>query len=166
MKILTVYSSLTGNTEKIAKAISEALPGSQLKKLPTDVNPQEYDLIFCGFWCDKGHPDELWEEFFKNIGSVPTAVFGTLGGGPNSERGRAFASKVLERISAPNILGLSLWQGKVDPKILEMMAKMPGAKPMTPERKAKLAEAAKHPTPQDLGEAAEWALCMRKAVEK
>ena len=40
MKILTVYSSLTGNTEKIAKAISEALPGSQLKKLPTDVNPQ------------------------------------------------------------------------------------------------------------------------------
>ena len=47
-----------------------------------------------------------------------------------------------------------------------MMSKMPGAKPMTPERKAKLEEAAKHPTPQDLSEAAEWAICMLKAVEK
>ena len=164
MKILTVYSTLTGNTEKIAKAIASAFQGSEIRKLPTDLNPGDFDLIFAGFWCDKGQPDEVWAEFFKKIGNTPTAVFGTLGGDPAGERAKAFADKVKANFARPNLLGLRLWQGRVDPKILEFMAKMPGAAPMTEERKARLAEAARHPTAEDCVEAAAWAIEMAESA--
>ena len=60
MKVLVAYATVTGNTEIIARAIASAIPGADLKKLPTDVNSQNYDFIFAGFWCDKGTPDEVW----------------------------------------------------------------------------------------------------------
>ena len=52
MKVLVAYATVTGNTEIIARAIASAIPGADLKKLPADVNPQDYDFIFAGFWCD------------------------------------------------------------------------------------------------------------------
>ena len=65
MKVLVAYATVTGNTEIIARAIASAIPGADLKKLPADVNPQDYDFIFAGFWCDKGTPDEVWQAFQK-----------------------------------------------------------------------------------------------------
>ena len=72
-----------------------------------------------------------------------------MGGDPNSERGQAWVN---------NFKGLRVWQGKIDPKILAAMAKMPGAKPVTPERQARLDEAAKHPTAEDQAQAGAWGL--------
>ena len=59
------------NTEIIARAIASAIPGADLKKLPTDVNSQNYDFIFAGFWCDKGTPDEVWQAFQKEAKTKP-----------------------------------------------------------------------------------------------
>ena len=87
MKVLVAYATVTGNTEIIARAIASAIPGADLKKLPTDVNSQNYDFIFAGFWCDKGTPDEVWQAFQKEAKTKPIAYFGTMGGDPNSERG-------------------------------------------------------------------------------
>lgn len=165
MKVLVTYASNTGNTEKIAKSIAEAIPGSICAKLPTSENPQDYDLIFCGFWCDKGHPDDEWKNFYGTIQNVPTAVFGTLGGNPNSERGSKFARQVKEQVNTPFLLDLRLWQGKVDPKIIEIMNKMSGA-PMTEERKKRLDEAAKHPDQNDLNQAAQWAKNIVRSLQK
>lgn len=154
MKVLVVYATVTGNTEIIGKAIAEGIPNADLYRLPAVVNPEDYDFIFAGFWCDKGHPDEVWQEFVKRIGDKPSAYFGTMGGEPNSERGSAWVQKVADAYPSS---AMKVWQGKIDPKILEAMAKMPGAKPMTEERRAKLEEAAKHPTEEDREEAAAWA---------
>ena len=85
MKVLVAYATVTGNTEIIARAIASAIPGADLKKLPADVNPQDYDFIFAGFWCDKGTPDEVWQAFQKEAKAKPIAYFGTMGGDPNSE---------------------------------------------------------------------------------
>jgi len=84
MKVLVAYATVTGNTEIIARAIASAIPGADLKKLPADVNPQDYDFIFAGFWCDKGTPDEVWQAFQKDAKARPIAYFGTMGGDPNS----------------------------------------------------------------------------------
>ena len=79
MKVLVAYATVTGNTEIIAHAIASAIPGADLKKLPADVNPQDYDFIFAGFWCDKGTPDEVWQAFQKEAKAKPIAYFGTMG---------------------------------------------------------------------------------------
>lgn len=76
-----------------------------------------------------------------------------MGGDPNSERGQAWVNKVAGLFPCENFKGLRVWQGKIDPKILAAMAKMPGAKPVTPERQARLDEAAKHPTAEDQAQA-------------
>ena len=158
MKVLVAYATVTGNTAVIARAIASAIPGADLKKLPADVNPHDYDFIFAGFWCDKGTPDEVWQAFQKEAKAKPIAYFGTMGGDPNSERGQAWVNKVAGLFPCENFKGLRVWQGKIDPKILAAMAKMPGAKPMTPERQARLDEAAKHPTAEDQAQAGAWAL--------
>lgn len=146
----------------MARAIASAIPGADLKKLPADVNPHDYDFIFAGFWCDKGTPDEVWQAFQKEAKAKPIAYFGTMGGDPNSERGQAWVNKVAGLFPCENFKGLRVWQGKIDPKILAAMAKMPGAKPMTPERQARLDEAAKHPTAEDRAQAGAWALELLK----
>ena len=96
--------------------------------------------------------------FQKEAKAKPIAYFGTMGGDPNSERGQAWVNKVAGLFPCENFKGLRVWQGKIDPKILAAMAKMPGAKPVTPERQARLDEAAKHPTAEDQAQAGAWGL--------
>ena len=53
MKTLIVYSSLTGNTKKVAEAIAAVLPGCDL--LPVEEAPasvEGYDLVALGYWVD------------------------------------------------------------------------------------------------------------------
>ena len=88
MKVLVAYATVTGNTEISARAIASAIPGADLKKLPADVNPHDYDFIFAGFWCDKGTPDEVWQAFQKEAKAKPIAYFGTMGGIPTASEDR------------------------------------------------------------------------------
>ncbi len=94
-------------------------------------------------------------------------LFGTLGAYPDSEhadhcRKQATALVKDNRVHGVTALvkdnhvhGVFLCQGKVDPELIKKMAEMfkdfpdnPHA--MTPERQARLAEAAKHPDEADL----------------
>lgn len=57
MKILLTYSSRTGNTEKVARAIREVLPASaDFYKMSEAPQPEEYDVVIVGFWIDRGMP--------------------------------------------------------------------------------------------------------------
>jgi flavodoxin len=158
MKVLVVYSSVTGNTEKVARAIASAFEGAVVAKASDMPITEGYDLVFAGFWCDKGQVDDKCAAFLAAMPARPVCVFGTLGGDPKSERAAAFIEKVAGKIPEHlELKALRMWQGKIDPKIIEAMSRMPGASPMTEERKARLAEAAKHPTEGDLAEARAWA---------
>ena len=53
MKSLVVYSSQTGNTRKLAKAVFEALPGEKTL-YPVDEAPDPSDYGFIAV----GHPDD------------------------------------------------------------------------------------------------------------
>ena len=56
MKSIVIYSSLTGNTKQVAESITSVLPVGtpcvSMKELPSDLS--SYDLVFAGFWVDKG----------------------------------------------------------------------------------------------------------------
>ncbi|HNV05946.1 MAG TPA: flavodoxin family protein, partial [Petrotogaceae bacterium] len=59
MRSLLLYSTLTGNTEKVAKAVYETMPqGTELKKASNSEEPSDYDVIVIGFWVDRGTADE------------------------------------------------------------------------------------------------------------
>ena len=61
MKKLVIFSTLTGNTEKIANAIFSVIEGEKelLNVKDSDkINPDDYDKIIVGYWVDKGDADE------------------------------------------------------------------------------------------------------------
>ncbi len=166
MKVLVVWSSVTGNTEKIARAVAKGCPQAQVLPVAQAPDPAGFDRIFLGFWCDKGLIDEPSRDYLGTIREaavrkgtpIEVAFFGTLGGNPQSEKSLEWLErKVSEETgdgSAIVRIGARMWQGKIAPAVVEMMNRM---MPMTPERRARIDSAASHPDENDELQAAQWA---------
>lgn len=160
MKILLTYSSRTGNTAQVAEAIGQALPAdAECLKIEEAPEPDGYDLVVVGFWLNKGRANQEALAYLEKIRGRSVAFFFTLGAYPDSEHAdRAAAST--EKMLTDNgntVLGHFRCHGRVDPETVERTKKrLPPDHPhaiMTPERRARLAEAAKHPDARDLEEA-------------
>ena len=70
MKKLVIFSTLTGNTEKIADAIFSVIEGNKklLNVKDSDkINPDDYDKIIDGYWVDKENADEKIKAFMSKI---------------------------------------------------------------------------------------------------
>jgi flavodoxin len=70
MKILVVYDSLHGNTEKIALAMSNALPGEARALRVGHVNTAElssFDLLLVGSPTHGGRPSPPMKEFLDGV---------------------------------------------------------------------------------------------------
>jgi hypothetical protein len=149
MKILIVYSSRTGNTKKIAKAIFDILPEpKELFSVENAPSPDLYDFIAVGFWVNRGTADEKVEEYMKRIKGKKVGVFTTLGAYPNSSHARQVLNWGRKILEGNKILGEFICQGKIDPNILDKMPK-DGVHTMTLERKTRIEEAKKHPSETD-----------------
>ncbi|WP_300675091.1 flavodoxin family protein [Desulfoluna sp.] len=168
MKSLVVYSSLTGNTRKVAEAIYNALP--EPKEIhPSDEapSPEDFDFIATGFWVDKGTADAKSRQFMETLSGKKVGLFGTLGAYPDSDHGRQCITRVSELLAGNQLCGTFLCQGKVDPKLIKMMETTMKDDPhhgMTPERRKRHEEAAKHPDKNDLINAAGAFAGMAKAI--
>lgn len=151
MKNLVVYSSRTGNTKMIAEAIHSVMPkDTEIAPIKEAPDPSAYDFIAIGFWVDKGMPDQSCLSYMERVQGKKVAIFGTLGAYPDSEHARDTMKKAAEQLPGCEIMGEFICQGKVDPKLLAAMAKMTNNPHQdSPERQARLAEAAKHPDAED-----------------
>ncbi len=152
MKSLVVYSSKTGNTKKVAKAIFEILENPKeiwpVEKAPL---PDEFDFIALGFWVNRGTADENTQKYIKKIKGKKVGIFGTLGAYPDSDHAARALKRVEELLSGNEVLGGFLCQGKIDPKVVDRMGKIaPETHPMTPERRKRIEEAKLHPNEKDL----------------
>lgn len=72
MKVLIVYDSVYGNTEKIARAVAEAIaPSNEVKVVrPSEVNASEVeliDLLIVGSPTQAGRPTRTIQEFLSKI---------------------------------------------------------------------------------------------------
>jgi flavodoxin len=163
MKTMLVYSSRTGNTKKVAECIRAALPAeAEFYSVDQALDSGGCDLLILGFWVDKGRADNLMLNYFHKVRGRQVAFFFTLGDyptGPHAAQVAADTRKLLEE-NNNRVLGYFPCQGKVDPDFLERLKRtLPPDHPhalMTPERKARLEEAAKHPNDDDLKEAAKF----------
>jgi flavodoxin len=159
MKILVTYSTLTGNTKKVAEAILKVMPeGTDIFPIEEAPAPEQYDLICLGFWANRENADNKAQNYMNQIKNKKVALFATLGAYPDSEH----ALKTMENAKANlheenDVVGTYMCQGKVDEKLIKRFAELPADHPhgMTPERKARIEEASKHPNSEDFKKAQE-----------
>lgn len=166
MKFLIAYSSRTGNTKKIAEALAKAAPeGSLLARVEDKPNTDEYDVIFAGYWLDRGGPDAKAKEFLHSLHGKRIVLFETMGANPSSEHAyTAFANAGTSLSVDNNVIGVIAFQGAVDPALIEMMKKMPAGSPHhSSQMEATTKEAAKHPNQEDFERATAY---MKSFVEK
>ncbi|PID71502.1 MAG: flavodoxin [Desulfobulbus propionicus] len=156
MKVLVTWSSKTGNTRAVGQAIGEVCP-PDATLCPIEEAPEgggDYDFLIIGYWVDKGMPDKKCRDYLKGITGKKIAFFGTLGAYPDSDHAKESMQKAEDLALENEVCGHFICQGKVDPKLLEMMANMPNnPHPMTPERQARIEEAKKHPNEEDFAKA-------------
>lgn len=145
-----VCSSITGNTRRLAEALSAAATApvhhvSHAPRLPRE------GVLLLGFWVRRGQPDSRSLRFWQGLRGRRVFVFGTHGTRPGSAHSRqslAAACRLL-RDNGNEVLGGFVCQGRVNPRLVALAGK-PGHHAMTPGRAARLAEAARHPDGADL----------------
>ena len=86
MRSVVLYSSRTGNTRMVARAIYEELDAPK-EIFPVEEAPplDEYDFVALGYWVDKGMPDAAAQKCLKTIQGKLLGLFGTLGAEPDSQ---------------------------------------------------------------------------------
>jgi flavodoxin len=142
MRALVTYFSVTGNTEIIARAISDALSDlvSEIQIKPiTDIDPEtlgDYDLVFIGSAChdsDLSNPVKVFLDDIPASAGIKLAGFVThsttlaQGGPRNEELYERWAGKcehsLIQACQAKEIdyLGYFHCQGKPSPDIAEFI---------------------------------------------
>ncbi|MFH1060098.1 MAG: flavodoxin family protein [Pseudomonadota bacterium] len=158
MKSMVVYSSRTGNTRKVAEAVLASLPEPRaiypVKEAP---DPEDCDFLALGCWIDKGAADAQAQAYFKRVRGQRVGVFITLGAYPDSDHAIRCVQKVRRQLDGNQVLGHFICQGAIDPELVRWMEMQPQSHPhyMDPARRERIAEAARHPDPQDLARAQE-----------
>ncbi len=158
MRTLVVYSSRTGNTRTIAEAVAEALAPCDLHSVEDAPPADGYDFVALGYWVDKGLPDAACQAYMRTVKGKKTALFGTLGVDPAHDHARDCAARgeALLAANGNTVLGTFLSQGRIDPKVIEVMRKTArDVHPMTPERLARIEAAKNHPDAEDCRKAKE-----------
>lgn len=147
MNYSIVYSSVTGNTEKLAKAIKNHIGTCYFGK-PSD-EALEADVIFVGFWATKNSCSADIQSFIEKIANKKVFIFGTVGYDNTPAYFEEILNNVKDIVPASNtVIGTYACQGKVSEKKQEQL------KEAVPEKyeaiKDNLAESVHHPNEKDI----------------
>lgn len=158
MKALVIYSSLTGNTEKVAKVIYDSIPFEKnIYKSDKEVDLDQYDLIAVGYWVNKGTCDDKIKEIIEKIHDKKVVLFGTLGASDNGSYYESVKNRISELVPLDNnILGHFLCQGKINETLTQRYKEMLNKNPDDEHIKEQLnnhEEASSHPNHEDLEKA-------------
>ena len=162
MKVLVTYYTQTGNTEKVARAIFEALPTDKELIPVQDIQKAEgYDIVFCGFPVQIHSVPEKAQLLIKGLGEGQKVAFFSTHG---SLRGGQLPKQAFEHAiglaAKARVIGHFGCRGKADPKIIEFLMKKPENKAWAEEAQS----ADGHPDKADLADAKEFALKMLTIV--
>lgn len=155
MKALVTYYSQTGNTEKVARAIYEAIHVDKELLPVQDVKETAgYDIIFVGFPVHAHSVPAKLLPFFKNLPAGQNlALFCTHG----SLRGGHLPKQALEHAislsSRAKIVGTFGVRGRVDAKIIDMLMKQAEHRAWAEEAQG----AHEHPSEMDLVDGSDFA---------
>ena len=155
MNYSIVYSSKTGNTQLLAKTIQNTLSNENCIYFgePSD-HALDADLIFIGFWTDKGSCNEEIKFFLKTLQNKSVFLFGTAGFGGDPSYFDKILHSVKKNISSDNhIKGTYMCQGKMPASVKERYVKMSNLPVPVPNIKKMIDnfdQALSHPDEKDL----------------
>ena len=111
-----VYSSKTGNTAMLAKEIERCLAEETCtySGAPQAGAADGVELVFAGFWTDKGDCPPEMAEFLQSLRGKRLFLFGTAGFGGAPEYFEQILARVRRHVDASNtVVGAYLCQGKM-----------------------------------------------------
>ena len=121
-----IFSSVTGNTEKLADTIHETLPQDMCDYFGgNELQVPESDLLYIGFWTDKGNADNKTLELLSKLKNKKIFLFGTAGFGGSD----TYFNKILEQVrqsidSSNEVIGAYMCQGKMPQCVRDRYIKM------------------------------------------
>lgn len=148
MKSLVIYSSQTGNTEKLARIVYDYLEGEkEIYGIGDAPDPSDYDLIAVGFWLKSGKPDPAALEYLPKLGNNKKVfLFVTHGAASGSGHVNEGLKLARELVKDADLLGIFNCPGEVESAFLERVS----AKPVKPPWIGDAPAAAGHPDETDI----------------
>lgn len=160
MKTQIIYSSLSGQTKKLAEGIFNSLEceEKEIYDLKDGEPTLDADVILLGYWVDKGGPNKEMIAFMEKIKDKTVGVFCTLAYYVDSMHGVNSLQKGIELLKDNNtILGSYVCNGAISQAMLNMFKKMPSDHyhGMTKESEIRWEVLKNHPTTADIALACE-----------
>lgn len=158
MKKAIIYSSLTGNTKKVAEKIWEVSDKMmEIFNVQDVTSIDSYEEIILGFWVDRGTADKKMLNLIERIKDKKVSFFATLGAYPDSDHAKKVIMNVTELLEKNNnkVDKTFICQGKVSDSLKERMKTLPKEHPHYPDeaRLKRWADADKHPNEEDFSNA-------------
>lgn len=133
MKGIVIYSSLTGNTYKVARYVYD-----NMKEIVKFVNIDdvvvdsldEFDFLVLAYWNRRSTLDLKSIEFIESIKDKKIIALGTLGAYPDGLSGERMMKNAKELINKDNTLvNQFICQGRIDPQKTLRRLKIPKGRP-------------------------------------
>ena len=150
-----IFSSLTGNTKKLADTIRAVLPSEDCDYFGAPETAELHsEMLYVGFWTDKGNADSAVLQLLTKLRGKKIFLFGTAGFGVDT----AYFDAILARVQAVpdgsnTVIGTYMCQGKMPPSVRARYEAM-RTLPAPPENLDALIEnfdrARSHPDADDL----------------
>lgn len=116
MQYEVLFVSKTGNTEKLATAVFDAIPGKskEIQRLTKETELDLAETYFIGFWTNRGTCSFEVLEYISEMHGKNIALFGTCGMG----RDAVYYNRIEKQVSAlipddNQYLGMFMCQGKM-----------------------------------------------------
>ncbi len=119
-KWAVIYSSVTGNTKRIAEKIAEVSGGTLFNVNDNPPNLGNFDIVALGYWLKRGGPDPLMQNFLPTVQNARVVLFETHGTETGSEHAvTAFARAAYLLGAGCDVIGTFDCQGRVNPALIE-----------------------------------------------
>ncbi|MBS5522803.1 MAG: hypothetical protein KHX56_11090 [Clostridiales bacterium] len=127
MKVQVIYSSLSGRTEILAKAIANGISEKYICTLHNlkDGAPElDADVVLLGYWVDKGGPNKEMKEFMEKVSGKAVGVFCTLGAYADGAHAVHSITAGVNIVKENNtVIGSYVCNGALSKEIIEMFRK-------------------------------------------
>ena len=153
MNYSVVYATSTGNTKLLADNVAEVLGSECVYFGQPDEKAKKSDIIFIGFWTDKGTCNEEIKDFISEIKDKKVFLFGSAGAGDEDYLNMVINNVKKEINKSCEVIGEFMCQGKmqqgVKARYEKMLAEKPGDEQILSLIK-NFEEALNHPNEDDL----------------
>ena len=122
MKIQVIYASLSGCTEKLAKAIYEGLEtrDKSIHNLKDGIPALDGDIILIGYWGIGSGPSEDVQAFLKSVKNKTVGLFCTLGYYADTSYAHSTLETAQNILKEDNeIIGSYVCNGAISPELIK-----------------------------------------------